>query len=137
MLLIGCLFIGISIGRRGQKTGQYLNLHVLCTSVRNCNVYCSYNSFHQKYLCQPYKIITTQLSWKNPKRMYFNYHWKSHWIVQMTKDKRKSQGMYSENCLDVSQWRLNNEEGKVWTWVWLFFIQLSFFFPDLFLNTVV
>lgn len=76
-----------SIGRRGQKTGHYLNLHVLCTSVRNCNVYYSYNSFYQKYLCQPYKIITIQLSWKNPKPVYFNCHWKSHWTVQ--NDKRQ------------------------------------------------
>lgn len=77
----------LSIGRRGQKTRQYFNLHVLCTSGRNCNVYCSYNSFHQKYLCQPYKIITIQLSWKKPKPMYFSCHWKSHWIVQ--NDKRQ------------------------------------------------
>lgn len=60
----------LSVGRRGQKTWQYFNLHVLCTSVRNCNAHCSYNSFHQKSLCQPYKIITIQLSWKKPKPMY-------------------------------------------------------------------
>lgn len=80
-----CLYIG----RRGQKTWQYFNLHVLCTSGRNCNAYCFYNSFHQKYLCQPYKIITIQLSWKKPKPMYFNCHWKSHWKVQNDKKARQ------------------------------------------------
>lgn len=80
-----CLYIG----RRGQKSWQYFNLHVLCTSGRNCNAYCSYNSFHQKYLWQPYKIITIQHSWKKPKPMYFNCHWKSHWKVQNDKKTRQ------------------------------------------------
>lgn len=62
------------IGRRGQKIWHYFNLHVLCTSERNYNDYCSYNSFHQKYLCHPHKIITMQLSWKKSKTVLFSCH---------------------------------------------------------------
>lgn len=93
------------VGRKGQKIWQYFNLQVLCTSERNYKAYCSYNSLHRKYLCQPYKIITIQLSWKKAKTVIQLSLKKTLEGPKHQKGRIAGRQMYSEEGLDISDTR--------------------------------